>query len=115
VGRIPKKDLRLITISHSLGFSSFFMARAAILGVVTFRAVYAYIPRVIFIIIFGNQVIQIVMTSTAALFSSHAFHAFNLHVFMMAGRARLPDIFTKMVWMIKDDFPIIRVKKDGFG
>ena len=91
------------------------MARAAIFGVVAFGTVNAYVPHVIFVIILGDQVTQIVMTGTATLFSSHAFHAFDLQIRMMARRARLPDVFTEMELMIKGDLPIIRVKKAGFG
>jgi hypothetical protein len=91
------------------------MAHAAILGIVAFSAVHTYISRVIFIIIFGDQVIQIIMTSTATLFSFHAFHTVSLLVCMVARRTRLPDVFTEVKLVIEDDLAIIRIKDNGFG
>jgi hypothetical protein len=91
------------------------MARAAILGIVAFGAAETYASRMILVITFGDQILEIIMTSTASHFSLHSFYTFDLMVCMMARRARLPDVFTEMKLMIKDDLPIIRVKKDGFG
>jgi hypothetical protein len=114
VGKIPKNDLRLMTV-HSLGFASFFMARAAILGIVAFGAAKTYASRMILVITFGDQILEIIMTSTASHFSLHAFYTFDIMVCMVAKRARLPDVFAKMEVVIEDDLAIIRIKEDGFG
>ena len=91
------------------------MALATIFSIVAVGAIGAYVSSVILIVTFRDFVCLLVVSCSAILIASHAFHVSTLLTFMMAGYAGFSHVLADVDLVIEVHRAPVRFKFNCLG